>query len=166
MKISLLNTIAASAVFAAVTSYTITPATAAPAASEDIVAVASGNSDFSTLVAALTAAELVEALQGAGPFTVFAPNNAAFAKLPAGTVDSLLKPENKAKLVAILTYHVVPAKVMAADVKTGEAPSVNGKKLALKADKTGVTVNGAKVVAADLVGSNGVVHVVDTVILP
>jgi uncharacterized surface protein with fasciclin (FAS1) repeats len=86
--------------------------------------------------------------------------------LPAGTVDSLLKPENKAKLVAILTYHVVPAKVMAADVKTGEAPSVNGKKLALKADKTGVTVNGAKVVAADLVGSNGVVHVVDTVILP
>ena len=112
------------------------------------------------------AAGLVETLSGAGPFTVFAPTNAAFAKLPAGTVDSLLKPENKAKLVAILTYHVVPAKVMAADVKTGEAPSVNGKKLALKADKTGVTVNGAKVVAADLVGSNGVVHVVDTVILP
>ena len=89
-----------------------------------------------------------------------------FEKLPAGTVESRLLPENTAKLVAILTYHVVPAKVMAADVKTGEAPSVNGKKLALKADQMGVTVNGAKVVAADLAASNGVVHVVDTVILP
>jgi uncharacterized surface protein with fasciclin (FAS1) repeats len=105
-------------------------------------------------------------LSGAGPFTVFAPTNAAFAKLPAGTVESLLLPENKAKLVAVLTYHVVPAKVMAKDVKTGEAPSVNGKKLKLKADASGVTINGAKVVAADLAGSNGVVHVVDTVILP
>jgi uncharacterized surface protein with fasciclin (FAS1) repeats len=131
-----------------------------------VVEIAIGSPDHTTLVAAVKAAGLVETLSGAGPFTVFAPTNAAFAKLPAGTVDSLLKPENKAKLVAILTYHVVPAKVMAADVKTGEAPSVNGKKLALKADKTGVTVNGAKVIAADLVGSNGVVHVVDTVILP
>ena len=120
-----------------------------------VVEIAIGSPDHTTLVAAVKAAGLVETLSGAGPFTVFAPTNAAFAKLPAGTVDSLLKPENKAKLVAILTYHVVPAKVMAADVKTGEAPSVNGKKLALKADKTGVTVNGAKVVAADLVGSNG-----------
>jgi len=131
-----------------------------------VVEIAIGSPDHTTLVAAVKAAGLVETLSGAGPFTVFAPTNAAFAKLPAGTVDSLLKPENKAKLVAILTYHVVPAKVLAADVKTGEAPSVNGKKLSLKADKTGVTVNGAKVIAADLVGSNGVVHVVDTVILP
>jgi len=131
-----------------------------------VVDIAIGSPDHTTLVAAVNAAGLVETLSGKGPFTVFAPTNAAFAKLPAGTVDSLLKPENKAKLVAILTYHVVPAKVMAADVKTGEAPSANGKKLALKADSYGVTVNGAKVTAADLVGSNGVIHVVDTVILP
>jgi len=131
-----------------------------------VVEIAIGSPDHTTLVAAVKAAGLVETLSGAGPFTVFAPTNAAFAKLPAGTVDSLLKPENKAKLVAILTYHVVPAKVMAADVKTGEAPSVNGKKLALKADKTGVTVNGAKVVKTDVTASNGVIHVIDTVVLP
>jgi uncharacterized surface protein with fasciclin (FAS1) repeats len=139
---------------------------ASPASHPDIVAVASSDTDFSTLVSALRAADLVGALQGKGPFTVFAPNNAAFAKLPPGALEDLLKPENKKKLAAILKNHVIEGKVMAADVKTGEAPSVNGKKLALKADKTGVTVNGAKVVAADLVGSNGVVHVVDTVILP
>ncbi len=133
---------------------------------QTVVEIAIGSPDHTTLVAAVKAAGLVETLSGPGPFTVFAPTNAAFAKLPAGTVESLLLPENKAKLVAILTYHVVPAKVMAADVKTGEAPSVNGKKLTLKADAMGVSVNGAKVIAADLVGSNGVVHVVDTVILP
>jgi uncharacterized surface protein with fasciclin (FAS1) repeats len=105
-------------------------------------------------------------LSGPGPFTIFAPTNAAFEKLPAGTVDMLLKPENKAKLVAILTYHVVPAKVMAADVKSGEAPTVNGKMLKIKADGMGVMVNNAKVIATDLVGSNGVIHVVDTVLLP
>jgi uncharacterized surface protein with fasciclin (FAS1) repeats len=131
-----------------------------------VVEIAAGSADHTTLVAAVKAAGLAETLSGAGPFTIFAPTNAAFAKLPAGTVESLLKPENKAKLVAILTYHVVPAKVMAADVKTGEAPTVNGKALALKADGKGVTVNKAKVTAADLVGSNGVIHVVDTVILP
>ncbi len=136
------------------------------ASAKTLVEIAAGSPDHTTLVAAVKAAGLVETLSGAGPFTIFAPTNAAFAKLPAGTVESLLLPQNKAKLVAILTYHVVPAKVMAADVKTGEAPSVNGKKLMLKADSYGVTVNGAKVVAADLVGSNGVVHVVDTVILP
>ena len=119
-----------------------------------------------TLVAAVKAAGLVETLSSPGKFTVFAPTNAAFAKLPAGTVKMLLLPENKAKLVAILTYHVVPAVVLAADVKTGEAPTVNGKALTLQADAMGVTVNGAKVIAADLIASNGVIHVVDTVILP
>ena len=133
---------------------------------KDIIDNAVNSADHTTLVAAVKAAGLVETLQGKGPFTVFAPTNAAFAKLPAGTVESLLLPENKAKLVAILTYHVVPAKVMAADVKTGEAPTVNGKALKLKANESGVMVNNAKVVATDLVGSNGVVHVVDTVILP
>ena len=131
-----------------------------------VVEIVIGSPDHTTLVAAVKAAGLVEALSGPGPFTVFAPTNAAFAKLPAGTVESLLRPENKAKLVAILTHHVVPAKVMAADVKTGEAPTVNGKKLKLKADASGVMVNNAKVVATDLAGTNGVVHVVDTVILP
>ncbi len=136
------------------------------ASAKTVVEIAAGSPDHTTLVAAVKAAGLAETLSGAGPFTIFAPTNAAFAKLPAGTVDSLLKPENKAKLVAILTYHVVPAKVLAADVKSGEAPTVNGKKLTLKADGMGVMVNNAKVTATDLVGSNGVIHVVDTVILP
>ena len=130
-----------------------------------IVDVAAGNADFETLVAAVKAAGLVETLSGEGPFTVFAPTDEAFAKLPAGTLEDLLKPENKDKLVAILTYHVVPAQVLAKDVQAGEAPTVNGKKLTL-ATEGGVTVNGAKVIAADLVGSNGVIHVIDTVVLP
>ena len=139
---------------------------AAQLSAKTLVEIAAGSPDHTTLVAAVKAAGLAETLSGAGPFTIFAPTNAAFAKLPAGTVDSLLKPENKAKLVSILTYHVVPARVMAADVKTGEAPTVNGKILTIKADGMGVMVNKAKVTATDLVGSNGVIHVVDTVILP
>ena len=136
------------------------------ATAKTVVEIAVGSPDHTTLVAAVKAAGLVETLSGPGPFTIFAPTNAAFEKLPAGTVDMLLKPENKAKLVAILTYHVVPAKVMAADVKPGEAPTVNGKMLKIKADGMGVMVNNAKVIATDLVGSNGVIHVVDTVLLP
>ena len=138
----------------------------ANASTKTVVDIAAGSPDHTTLVAAVKAAGLAETLSGPGPFTIFAPTNAAFAKLPAGTVESLLLPENKAKLVAILTYHVVPAKVMAADVKSGEAPTVNGKMLTLKVDGMGVMVNNSKVIATDLVGSNGVVHVVDTVILP
>lgn len=114
-----------------------------------VVEIAIGSPDHTTLVAAVKAAGLVETLSGPGPFTMFAPTNAAFAQLPAGTVESLLLPENKATLVAILTYHVVPAKFMAAEVKSGEVPAVNGK-----------------VSATGLVGRNGVVHVVDAVILP
>ncbi len=139
---------------------------AVAASAKTVVDIAAGSPNHTTLVAALKAAGLVDTLNGAGPFTIFAPTNEAFAKLPAGTVESLLKPENKAKLVAILTYHVVPAQVLAADVKSGAAPTVNGKTLMLKADASGVTVNDAKVIAADLVGSNGVIHVVDTVLLP
>ena len=113
------------------------------------------------------AAGLVDTLKGPGPFTVFAPTDEAFAKLPAGTVESLLKPENKAKLTAILTYHVVPGKVMAADVaKLDEAKTVNGAMVTLQADDGKVMVNDAKVVKADIVASNGVIHVIDTVILP
>ena len=135
------------------------------ATAKTVVDLAVGSPDHTTLVAAVKAAGLVETLSGKGPFTIFAPTNAAFAKLPAGTVESLLKPENKDKLVAILTYHVVPAQVLAKDVQAGEAPTVNGKKLTL-ATTGGVTVNGAKVIATDLVGTNGVIHVIDTVILP
>lgn len=139
---------------------------ASVASAKTVVEVAAGSPDHTTLVAAVKAAGLAETLSGPGPFTIFAPTNAAFAKLPAGTVDSLLKPENKAKLVAILTYHVVPAKVMAADVKSGEAPTVNGKMLKIKADGKAVMVDDAKVTATDLVASNGVIHVIDSVLMP
>jgi len=137
--------------------------TAAPG---DIVAVASSAGSFKTLVAAVKAAGLVETLQGKGPFTVFAPTDEAFAKLPVGTVEDLLKPENKDKLVAILTYHVVPGKVMAADVKTMMAKTVNGKELSLKVEDGKVTVNNATVIKTDVAASNGVVHVIDTVLIP
>jgi uncharacterized surface protein with fasciclin (FAS1) repeats len=135
-------------------------------AGKDIVAVASGAENFKTLVAAVKAAGLVETLQGKGPFTIFAPTDAAFAKLPAGTVEDLLKPENKAKLVAILTYHVVPGKVLAADVKTSKAKTVQGQSVKLVVSDTGVTVDGAKVVKTDVMAENGVIHVIDTVIIP
>ena len=154
------------------------PATEAPMTSEapmetdapmdeatDIVAIASGNEDFSTLVAAVAAAGLVETLQGEGPFTVFAPTNEAFAALPAGLVDKLLLPENKDLLVKILTYHVVSGKVMAADVTAGEVPTVEGQSITVTTEG-GVQVNGANVVATDIEASNGVIHVIDAVILP
>ena len=133
---------------------------------KDIVAVASSNGSFNTLVAAVKAAGLVETLQGPGPFTVFAPTDEAFAKLPKGTVEDLLKPENKEKLIAILTYHVVAGKVMAADVKTMKAKTVNGKELDVKVTDGVVTVDNAKVVKTDVAASNGVIHVIDSVVLP
>jgi uncharacterized surface protein with fasciclin (FAS1) repeats len=136
-------------------------------ASKDIVDTAVAAGDFKTLAAALQAAGLVDTLKGKGPFTVFAPTDAAFAKLPAGTVESLLKPENKAKLTSILTLHVVPGNVKAADVvKLTSAKTVNGQSLAIDASGGGVKVNGAKVVKADIAASNGTIHVIDTVLLP
>lgn len=135
-------------------------------ASKDIVAIAAGADNFKTLVAAVKAAGLVETLQGSGPFTVFAPTDEAFAKLPAGTVESLLKPENREKLIAILKYHVVPGKVLAADVKTMAAKTAQGQSLQLKVSDAGVTVDNANVVKTDLIAANGVIHVIDNVILP
>lgn len=132
---------------------------------QDIVAIASANDDFSTLVAAVAAAGLVEVLQGEGPFTVFAPTNDAFAALPAGLVDKLLMPENKDVLVKILTYHVVSGAVLAADVTAGEVPSVEGQNITVTTEG-GVMVNDANVVATDIIASNGVIHVIDAVILP
>ena len=131
----------------------------------DIVAVAVGNPDFATLVAALTAAGLVETLQGAGPFTVFAPTEAAFAALPEGLLAKLLLPENIAVLTAILTYHVVPGMVMSTDIAAGDVATVEGSTVALTTDM-GVMVNGATVIAADVAASNGVIHVIDAVIVP
>lgn len=135
--------------------------------SQTIVEIAAGNDDFSTLVAALTAAGLVDVLSGEGPFTVFAPTNAAFAKLPAGTVETLLKPENKDQLVAVLTYHVVAGKVMAAQVvELDSATTVQGEAVSIVVSTSGVMVNNANVVTTDIEATNGVIHVIDTVILP
>jgi uncharacterized surface protein with fasciclin (FAS1) repeats len=137
------------------------------AAEKDIVDTAVDAGQFQTLAAALGAAGLVETLKGPGPFTVFAPTDAAFAKLPAGTVEDLLKPENKDRLTAILTYHVVPGEVMAADVvKMSEAGTVNGKTVNIAVEGDTVMINDAKVAAADIQASNGVIHVIDAVILP
>ncbi|MGX0977722.1 putative surface protein with fasciclin (FAS1) repeats [Roseovarius sp. MBR-51] len=133
---------------------------------KDIVDIAAGNESFSTLVAAVQAADLVDTLKGEGPFTVFAPTNDAFAALPAGTVEDLLKPENKDKLTAILTYHVVPGKVMSTDLSDGmTAATVQGSEVTI-GTTDGVTVDGAKVVQADIEATNGVIHVIDTVIMP
>ena len=140
---------------------------AAPAAPKNIVDVAIGSPDHTTLVAALTAAGLVETLKGAGPFTVFAPTNAAFSALPAGTVDGLLKPENKEKLTKILTYHVVAGAIKAADLKDGQkVKTLQGEELTVSIKAGKVMINGANVTAADLIGSNGVVHVIDAVLMP
>jgi len=136
-------------------------------ATKDIVdtAVAAGN--FNTLAAALKAADLVNTLKSPGPFTVFAPTDAAFAKLPAGTVENLLKPENKAQLVGILTYHVVPGIVKAADVvKLSEATTVQGQSVKITVKDGKVSIDGAVVTATDIAASNGVIHVIDSVILP
>jgi uncharacterized surface protein with fasciclin (FAS1) repeats len=133
---------------------------------KDIVDTAVGAGSFTTLVAAVEAAGLVETLKGPGPFTVFAPTDAAFAALPAGTVEDLLKPENKDKLVAILTYHVVPGKVMSTDLTEGmKAATVQGGEVTITLDG-GAKVNGAVISAADIPASNGVIHVIDSVILP
>ena len=153
--------------FASVASVSSLRAEDKPTKEQTIVEVAAGNKDFSTLVAAVKAAGLVETLSGKGPFTVFAPTNAAFEKLPKGTVETLLKPENKAKLVAVLTYHVVSGKVMAADVvKLDKAKTVQGQEVKIAASSDGVKVNESKVVKTDIETSNGVIHVIDTVLLP
>jgi uncharacterized surface protein with fasciclin (FAS1) repeats len=143
-------------------------AEAIPSPAADIVDTAVGAGQFTTLAAALTAADLITTLKGAGPFTVFAPTDAAFAKLPAGTVDDLLKPENKAKLTAVLTYHVVSGKVMSSALagKVTDAPTVQGQTVKVDATGGGVMVNDATVTGADVEASNGVIHVIDTVLLP
>lgn len=151
----------------AVCAVALMTSTGAQAQLKDIVDTAVGAGKFNTLVAAVTAAGLVETLKGAGPFTVFAPTDDAFAKLPKGTVEDLLKPENKAKLVSILTYHVLPAKVMAADIagKKMGAKTVQGTEISVDA-MSGVKINGASVVTADIAASNGVIHIIDTVLMP
>ncbi len=141
-------------------------ALAGKAESKNVVEIAASNSAFSTLVAAVKAAGLAEALSGDGPFTIFAPTNDAFAKLPKGTVETLLKPENKEKLQAILTYHVLSGKVTAAEVKPAKVKTLNGASVNIKVQGGKVMVDGAQVVKTDIIGSNGVIHVIDSVILP
>ena len=137
------------------------------AAGKDIVDTAVEAGQFTTLAAALEAAGLVETLKGDGPFTVFAPTDEAFAALPAGTVESLLKPENREKLTAILTYHVVPGRYAAADVSgMATATTVNGEAVDIRSAGSGVMVDGARVVKADIAASNGVIHVIDKVLMP
>ena len=134
----------------------------------DIVDTAVKAGQFKTLAAALTAGDLIVVLKGNGPFTVFAPTDEAFKKLPPGTVENLLKPENKAQLVKILTYHVVPGKVMSSALagKKTEAKTVEGEMVMVDATVSGVTVNNAKVVTADVAADNGIIHVIDTVLIP
>uniref|UniRef100_UPI004047582B fasciclin domain-containing protein n=1 Tax=Algoriphagus sp. TaxID=1872435 RepID=UPI004047582B len=135
--------------------------------SNTVVDIAIGSADHSTLVAAVKAAGLVETLSGTGPFTIFAPTNAAFDALPAGTVEDLLKPENKEKLTAVLTYHVVAGNVMSSQLADGQkVATLNGQELTVAIKDGVVTINGTKVIAADLAGSNGVIHVVEGVLLP
>jgi uncharacterized surface protein with fasciclin (FAS1) repeats len=143
------------------------PAAPPAEAPKDVVDIAIGSADHSTLVAAVKAAGLVETLKGAGPFTIFAPTNAAFNALPAGTVDNLLKPEKKADLTKILTYHVVAGSVKAADLTDGQkVKTLQGEELTVSIKDGKVMINGANVTAADLVGSNGVIHVIDAVLMP
>ncbi|HEU0213394.1 MAG TPA: fasciclin domain-containing protein [Jiangellaceae bacterium] len=141
------------------------------ASSQTITELVAGNPEFSTLLAAVEAAGLAETLSGDGPFTVFAPTDAAFAELPAGTLDTLLQPENQDQLTSILTYHVVPAEVMAADVEAGEVPTVNSAPFTVALDGEAVAItdgqgNQANVIETDIDASNGVVHVIDSVLLP
>jgi len=152
---------------AVVASLLLTTAAFAAPPAQDIVDTAVSAGSFNTLVAAVKAAGLVDTLKGPGPFTVFAPTDEAFAKLPEGTLDDLLKPENKAKLQAILTYHVVAGKVMAKDVvKLHTAKTVNGQQVTVKSEMGSVMIDNAKVVKTDIVCTNGVIHVIDSVILP
>jgi uncharacterized surface protein with fasciclin (FAS1) repeats len=162
MKLELMNLVAAATLAVSLATGT------AHAADKDIVDTAVAAGDFKTLAAALTAAGLVDTLKGPGPFTVFAPTDAAFDALPAGTVEKLLKPENKDQLTAVLTYHVVSGKVMAADVvKMSEAKTVNGASLKISTTGEKVIINDTATVAkTDIAASNGVIHVIDTVLLP
>ena len=171
MKTARMNSLAAACASASI----LLAAASAPAlaahhekkAGKDIVDTAVAAGSFNTLAKALQAAGLVDTLKGEGPFTVFAPTDDAFAKLPAGTIEDLLKPENKAKLTAILTYHVVPGNVWAKDVMSMKsAKTVNGKELSISAASGSVMVDNAKVVKTDIGASNGVIHVIDTVMIP
>ena len=160
LKYALVALIAATASFSATN-------VKAETAGKTIVEIAAGAEDFSTLVAAVKAAGLVDVLSSKGPFTVFAPTNEAFAKLPEGTVESLLKPENKEKLIAVLKYHVVPGKVMAKDVvKVDSAKTAQGSSVTVTVEGKTVKVDNATVVKTDIEASNGVIHVIDTVIIP
>jgi uncharacterized surface protein with fasciclin (FAS1) repeats len=163
----MLNIVAVGTLVTVMMTVVASKATTAATETKDIVDTAIAAGSFNTLAKALTAADLIDTLKGKGPFTVFAPTDEAFAKLPAGTLESLLKPENKAKLQRILTYHVVAGNVMAADVvKLHSAKAVSGDTIMIATNGGTVTVDAARVTKTDIVASNGVIHVIDAVILP
>ncbi|WP_404403336.1 fasciclin domain-containing protein [Pelagibacterium halotolerans] len=162
-----MNTLRSLAATGAVVAGLFAGTAGAQASDMDIVDTAVAAGQFETLAAALTAAGLVEALKGPGPFTVFAPTDAAFGKLPEGTLDTLLMPENRDQLTAILTYHVVPGKVTAADVVSlNAAETLNGQSIRISVDGDTVMIDGASVEMADVEATNGVIHVIDTVLIP
>ncbi len=162
-----LSRLIGSVILAVSTGSIVSVVSAADMARQDIVATAQSAGQFKTLVAALTAAGLVDTLKGTGPFTVFAPTDAAFAKLPAGTVESLLKPENKKKLTDILTYHVVAGNVKAAEVvKMTSAKTLNGASVEITVNGSKVMVDSASVLKTDIAASNGTIHVIDSVLMP
>lgn len=141
---------------------------AAPVANESmtLVEIVRANPSLSTLNKALDSAGLAQTLQGEGPFTIFAPNDMAFAKLSPNVLADLMRPENKDKLAAIISYHILPGQISASDVKNGQANTLNGKNLNFKVDKGTITIGNAKVIKTDLVGSNGTIHIIDTVLMP
>lgn len=167
LKSGMTSLVAAVALFALTGSATAQHSYESKTSEKDIVEVAASAGSFQTLVAAVKAAGLVETLKGEGPFTVFAPTDEAFAKLPAGTVEDLLKPENRSKLQAVLTYHVVPGKVLAKDVvKLDSAKTAQGQKVKISVTDNQPMVDNARIVKTDIMASNGVIHVIDRVILP
>ena len=169
MKTSLLHLnvlFVAGAACVALCEFTAAQEVPAPSPAPDLVAVAAGDADFTTLASALQAADLAEALRGPGPFTVFAPNNAAFAQLPPGTLEDLMKPENKEKLADILKNHVAQGKIMGADVKDGRVAMLSGETVETAVENGSVGFGGAKVLRVDLSASNGVIHVIDRVVMP
>jgi len=169
MKTSLLHLnvlFVAGAACVALSEFTAAQEVPAPSPAPDLVAVAAGDADFTTLVSALQAADLAEALRGPGPFTVFAPNNAAFAQLPPGTLEDLMKPENREKLADILKNHVAQGKIMGADVKDGRVAMLSGETVETAVENGSVGFGGAKVLRVDLSASNGVIHVIDRVVMP
>jgi uncharacterized surface protein with fasciclin (FAS1) repeats len=165
-RILTLSSLVAAAVGVALTGFTVAQDALPPSTSPDLVAVAEGDASFTTFVSALRAADLIETLRRPGPYTIFAPDNAAFAKLPPGSLEDLMKPENKQKLADVLKNHVAQGKIMAVDVKDGRVAVLGGETVETAVENGNIGFGGAKVLLVDLQASNGVIHVIDRVVMP